>query len=94
MCWLSEKVAKQTQCLKDKIIDEASEHPTGTAANTIKLQDDSNRICSLLDEFKGFDGLGFFTLNHLLLTSLFGFFFACFILNNLIASQIQDLLKN
>ena len=33
------------------------------------VQDDPNDICSLLDEFKGFDANGFFILNHSLLTS-------------------------
>ena len=64
-CWLSEKVAKQAKCLKNQIMEGASEST---------VQDDSNYICSLLDEFKGFDGNGFFTLNHSLLTGMTGSF--------------------
>ena len=64
-CWLSEKVAKQVKCIKNKIMEGASDHT---------VQDDSNYICSLLDEFKGFDGNGFFILNHTLLTGMTGSF--------------------
>ena len=64
-CWLSEKVAKQAKCLKNKIMEGASYHT---------VSDDSNYICSLLDDFKGFDGNGFFTLDHSLLTGMTGNF--------------------
>ena len=64
ICWLSENVSKKVKCLKNKIMEEASE-------NTVDL----NYICSLLDEFHGFDGNGFFTLNHSLLTGMAGSFF-------------------
>ena len=63
ICWLSENVAKQVKCLKNKVMEEASD-------NTV----DSNYICSLLEEFQGFDGNGFFTLNHSLLTGMAGSF--------------------
>ena len=68
-CCLSEKVAKQAQCLKNNIIDTTAEHTGST--NIVTLQDDSNHICSLLDEFKGFDAMGFFTINHSLLPGMF-----------------------
>ena len=64
-CWLSEEVAKQAKCLKNKIMEGDS---------NCTIQDDSNYICSLLDEFKGFDGNGFFTLNHSLLSGMTGTF--------------------
>ena len=67
-CWMSEKVAKQTNCLKNKIIE-------GTSGNNNSLQYDSNYICTLLDEFKGFDCNGFFTLNHSMLTAMTASFF-------------------
>ena len=38
------------------------------------VPDDSNYICSLQDDFKGFDGNGFFTLDHSLLTGMTGNF--------------------
>ena len=63
LCCLSENVAKQVKCLKNKVMEEASD-------NTV----DSNYICSLLDEFQGFDAHGFFTLNHSLLTGMAGSF--------------------
>ena len=63
ICWLSENVAKQVKCLKNKVMEETSD-------NTV----DSNYICSLLEEFQGFDGNGFFTLNHSLLTGMTGTF--------------------
>ena len=66
ICCLSEKVAKQAKCLKNKIMEGALDYTE---------QDDSNYICSLLDDFKGFDGNGFFTLNHSLLTGMAGSFF-------------------
>ena len=69
ICCLSEKVAKQAQCLKNKIIDVTTEYTGST--NIVMLQDDSYHICSLLDEFKGFDAMGFFTINHSLLPRMF-----------------------
>ena len=60
---LSEKLVKQAKCLKHKIMDRPL-----SLTNTA-VQDDPNDICSLLDEFKGFDANGFFILNHSLLTS-------------------------
>ena len=67
-CCLSEKVAKQAQCIKNNIIDATAEHTGST--NIVTLQDDSHHICSLLDEFKGFDAMGFFTINHSLLPGM------------------------
>ena len=64
ICWLSENVAKQVKCLKYKVMEEALD-------NTVE----SNYICSLLDEFQGFDAHGFFTLNNSLLTGMAGSFF-------------------
>ena len=63
ICVLSEKLVKQAKCLKHKIMDRPL-----SLTNTA-VQDDPNDICSLLDEFKGFDANGFFILNHSLLTS-------------------------
>ena len=60
-------MARQAKSLKQKIMERPSD-----LTNTV--EDDSNYICSLLDEFKGFDGLGFFTLNHSLLTGMLGNF--------------------
>ena len=68
-CSLAEEVAKQTKCLKDKIMEGAS-----ACTNATITRDDSNYICSLLDEFKGFDGNGFFIINHSLLTGMAGNF--------------------
>ena len=65
ICMLSEKLAKQAKCLKHKIM----EKPSNLTNTALAVQDDSNDICSLLDEFKGFDANGFFILNHSLLTS-------------------------
>ena len=80
ICWLSENVAKQVKCLKNKVMEEASN-------NTV----DSNYICSLLDEFQGFDGNGFFTLNHSLLTGMAGSFFTFIvILNQFKQSETQQ----
>ena len=53
-------MAKQVKGLKNKIIAWPTDH-----------SDDSNYICTLLDEFKGFDASGFFTLNHSLLCGMF-----------------------
>ena len=66
--WMSEEVAKQANCLKNKITE-------GASGNNNSLQDDSNYICTLLDEFKGFDGKGFFILNHSMLTAMTASFF-------------------
>ena len=63
---MSEELAKQTKILKHKIQERSSD---------LTLQDDSNYICSLIDEFKGFDAKGFFTLNHSLLTGFIANFF-------------------
>ena len=68
-CCLSEKVVKRAQCLKNNIIDATAEHTGST--NIVKLQEDSNHICTLLDEFKGYDAMGFFTINHSLLPGMF-----------------------
>ena len=67
-CCLSEQVANQTNCVKKKII-------MGASSNKNPVQDDSNYICTLLDEFKGFTGKGFFTLNHSMLTAMTASFF-------------------
>ena len=64
ICNLSESVAKQVKSLRKKIMARAS-NLTGT------MPDDSNYICTLLEEFKGFDANGFFTLNHSLLCGIF-----------------------
>ena len=45
----------------------------GASDHTVR-PDDSNYICSLLDDFKGFDGNGFFILDHSLLTGMTGNF--------------------
>ena len=58
MCTLSESVAKNVQELKKVILN--TEFQTGK----------SNSVCLLLDEFRGFDANGYFTLNHSLLTNL------------------------
>ena len=64
ICYLSEGVAKQAKGLRNKIMAMPSDL-------TDIVQDNSNYICSLLDEFKGFDASGFFTLNHSLLCGMF-----------------------
>ena len=64
ICNLSEGVVKQVKGLRNKIMARAS-NLTGT------MPDDSNYICTLLEEFKGFDANGFFTLNHSLLRGMF-----------------------
>ena len=64
MCNLSEGVTQQAKDLRNKIM----EMPLDL---TDMVQDNSNYICSLLDEFTGFDGSGFFTLNHSLLCGIF-----------------------
>ena len=65
ICNLSEGVAKQAKSIRNKIIDRPSELTYTTG------QDNSNYICTLLDEFKGFNANGFFTLNHSLLCGMF-----------------------
>ena len=60
ICRLSEELRKQTKILKHKIQERSSD---------LTLQDDSNYICSLIDEFKGFDAKGYFIVNNSLLTS-------------------------
>ena len=64
ICNLSESVAKQVKSLRKKIIARAKDL-------TDSMPDDSNYICTLLEEFKGFDANGFFTLNHSLLRGMF-----------------------
>ena len=64
MCNLSEGVTQQAKDLRNKIM----EMPLDL---TDMEQDNSNYICSLLDEFTGFDGSGFLTLNHSLLCGIF-----------------------
>ena len=66
-CWMSEELARQTKNLKNKIMEEDINH-------TDTIQNDSSYICSLLEEFEGYDGNGFFTLNHSLLTGMTGNF--------------------
>ena len=55
------------------------------------VPDDSNYICSLLDDFKGFDGNGFFILDHSLLTGMTGNFVTLIvILIQIKQSEVQE----
>ena len=55
------------------------------------VPDDSNYICSLQDDFKGFDGNGFFILDHSLLTGMTGNFVTLIvILIQIKQSEVQE----